>query len=60
MAKHKIRIVFKSGYAQDIECDEFSVTRDGLGAINKMACNNCEPNILDIQLGHVSAVFQIK
>lgn len=55
-SKSKVRIVFKSGYAQDLEGDDFVVTQAG-GRVTEFKWRNVDIAPVYVDFAEVAAVF---
>lgn len=56
-----VRIIFNSGYVQDLTCTKFTVfTNNVTGELTKIAWENTVPDIIDIRLDDISAIFRLR
>ena len=58
--KAKVRIIFKGGAIQDVECTSFELRNNSLtNQISKLEWADMSPNSLYISLDDISAIFEI-
>lgn len=57
--KAKVRIIFKGGAIQDVECETLKVSRSVHNSIAELSWTGMSPNSLYINLDDISAIFEI-
>jgi len=57
--RHKIKIIYKSGATQVLNCTAFRVTRAAEGGITAVSWENAKPAPLVIGVDEIAAVYEL-
>lgn len=57
--RYKVRVIYKSGYAIDLECERFVCEHNSQGKLSKLTWHNARPDPLFIGVDEVAAIYEL-